>query len=175
MFFRRSLLTALFVFLFIGPLVAACGSSTSPASSSGTTPTTAATPTSATTALLNSASVSVKGQMKTVLTNAQGMTLYYDTKDTATTASCATGCITAWPPLLFSGSGTPTSGSSLPGTLSVVTTANGPQVEYQGHLLYTFSGDTAAGQANGEGLANIWHVATADLQASKNGSIQPGY
>ena len=41
---------------------------------------------------------------------------------------------------------------ALPGTLSVVTDANGQQVEYNGHMLYKYSGDTAPGQTHGEGI-----------------------
>jgi predicted lipoprotein with Yx(FWY)xxD motif len=50
--------------------------------------------------------------------------------------------------------------------LTVLTDANGQQVEYDGHLLYGFSGDTAAGQAHGEGIVafgGTWHVVTPNL------------
>ena len=81
-----------------------------------------------------------------------------------TALGCSGGCASAWPPLLFSGSGTSTSASALPGKLSVQATANGNQVEYNGHPLYNYSGDTGPGQANGEGLANVWFVVTTDLK-----------
>jgi predicted lipoprotein with Yx(FWY)xxD motif len=118
------------------------------------------------------ASATVKGKAVTILTNAQGKTLYYDTQDTPTTASCNGGCAQSWPPLLFSGSGTPASSTPLPGKLSVVTTANGTQVAYQGHLLYAFASDSASGQVNGEGIGGIWFAATTDL-ASAGGSAGP--
>jgi predicted lipoprotein with Yx(FWY)xxD motif len=101
----------------------------------------------------------------TILTDAKGLTLYYRTSDTATSV-CSGGCAQAWPPLLFNGSGAPTSSASLPGKLSVVNDANGTQVAYQGHPLYTFASDTAPGQTSGEGVANVWFVATTDLQAA---------
>jgi Secreted repeat of unknown function len=53
---------------------------------------------------------------------------------------------------LFTGSGSPTASSSLPHALSVQHTANGQQVEYDKHLLYTYSADTAPGQTKGQGL-----------------------
>jgi predicted lipoprotein with Yx(FWY)xxD motif len=91
------------------------------------------------------------------------MTLYYLKPDTATKSACSGTCAGIWPPLLFTGSGSPSSATSLPGTLSVVTDANGQQVEYNGHPLYTYSGDTAPGQTNGEGIKEVWFVATTTL------------
>src|SRR6266700_1027825 len=160
--------------------VAACSSS--PSSSSGgygssstPAPTTATTPTpSSSAALVQTATATVKGQSTTILTNAQGKTLYYFTPDTATTSACTSACAKAWPPLLSTGSGAPTSATSLPGQLTAVTTANGNQVEYNGHLLYTFSGDTAAGQTNGEGLLGKWFVATPGLAVQGGGSTSGG-
>jgi predicted lipoprotein with Yx(FWY)xxD motif len=100
-----------------------------------------------------------------VLSNAQGLTLYYFDPDTATTSACTGACAQAWPPLLFSGSGQPTAAGSLPGQLTVVMTANGMQVAYNGHLLYTFKEDEKPGTAEGDGLLGKWHVATPDLKA----------
>jgi predicted lipoprotein with Yx(FWY)xxD motif len=61
-------------------------------------------------------------------------------------------------------SGTPTSATALPGKLSAQTTGNGNQVAYNGHLLYTFSGDGGPGQTRGEGLFGKWFVATPALK-----------
>ena len=148
--------------LFVALLVVACGSATSTGSGSGgTTPTTApASPPP----VVKTAQATVKGTSQTILTNAQGMTLYYFTPDTATTSACTGTCAGVWPPLTFSGSGSPTSATTLPGTLSVVTNANGSQVVYNGHPLYAYSKDTAPGQTNGEGLFGKWFVATMNLQ-----------
>jgi len=38
-------------------------------------------------------------------------------------------------------------------------------VQYNGHLLYTYSGDTAAGETTGEGLFGKWFVCTPGLTA----------
>ncbi len=35
------------------------------------------------------------------------------------------------------------------------------QLAYNGHLLYLFVGDKAAGDANGQGLGGIWYVLSA--------------
>ncbi|HEY6539314.1 MAG TPA: hypothetical protein VIZ18_00175 [Ktedonobacteraceae bacterium] len=161
------------IVLLLAMLVAACGSSTG---SGGSTPTPAATTpaavatTPAATSAVMTATATVKGQSTTILTNAQGKTLYYFKPDTPTTSACTGGCAGAWPPLLFTGSGSPTSAATLPGTLSAVTTANGNQIEYNGHPLYTYSGDTAPGQTNGEGIGGKWFVCTPDLAAASSGS-----
>ncbi len=169
--------------LLMAMFIAACGSSTGSgggaygAGSSNTSATPAATPTSSSNSsvMIKTTTATVKGKSQTILTNADGKTLYYFTSDTATTAACASGCISTWPPLLFNGSGSPASASTLSGTLSVQADANGSQVEYNGHPLYIFSGDTAAGQTNGEGLFGKWFVATPDLSTQGGGSSGGGY
>lgn len=124
------------------------------------------TPTSASTSgslVIKTATRVADGQSQTYLTNAQGLTLYYDVSDTNTTSSCTGGCAGTWPPLLATGSTTPTSDTALPGTLSVVSSGNGTQVQYDGHFLYTYSGDTAPGQTNGKGLQRKWFIAASTI------------
>src|SRR5260221_14485361 len=112
-------------------------------------------------AQIKTATATVKGQSTTILTNSQGRTLYYRTTDTASASTCTGGCASTWPPLLTSGS--PVAASSLPGTLNSLSDANGIQVTYNGHLLYTYSGDSKPGDTNGEGIGGGWFVATPDL------------
>jgi predicted lipoprotein with Yx(FWY)xxD motif len=57
----------------------------------------------------------------------------------------------------------------------MATTANGSQLEYNGHPLYTYSGDTGPGQTNGEGIGGVWHVVTSDLQPQGGSSNPYGY
>ena len=153
----------------VGLVLVGCGSSSTSTTSS--TPTLSSTPTTAVptatatpaTFTIQTATLPVNGASKTVLTDSRGFTLYYFTPDTSTTSACTGGCAQNWPPLLFTGSGTPTASTALPGTLSVQQTANGAQVEYNGHPLYRFVGDTAAGQTTGEGKGGRWFVATSDV------------
>jgi len=170
---KHALLKLFVPLALVALLATACGSSTPPATGSSNTPTAttapASTPTTASSALIATASATVQGKTVTILTNAQGMTLYYRSNDTATSV-CSSGCAQTWPPLLSTGSGTPASSSALPGTLSVATNANGSQVEYQGHPLYTYVSDTAPGQTNGENVEGIWFVATTDLPAAGGGN-----
>lgn len=162
-------------------LFAACGSNsasnTSSSGSTATTPTSSSsngggrygsgggtTPTtSSTTNLIKTTTAKVSGSSLTILTNGQGLTLYYRTSDVPPSTVCSGGCAGAWPPLVMSGSGTPTSATSLSGKLTLVADANGNQVEYNGHPLYTYSGDTSPGQTTGEGVGGVWHVCTPSL------------
>ena len=82
----------------------------------------------------------------TILVNAQGRTLYLFQKDSGTTSECTGACAGAWPPLRATG--TPTVGGGARASLVGTTQRSDgqPQVTYNGHPLYLFSGDTQAGQ-----------------------------
>ncbi len=150
--------------------LAACGTATTSGSGGaygGTSPTN--TPgasaqinlTCAPSAIVCTKTVTVSGKTETVLANSAGMTLYYFTPDTATTIACSGACAQTWPPLTASGSGV--TGSGLSGTLTTLNGANGKQVEYNGHPLYTYAGDHAQTDANGEGVGGKWFVAVPGL------------
>lgn len=112
--------------------------------------------------LISTNQVNVNGQMITVLTTFNGKTLYVRTSDPAPGSSCTGQCAQMWPPFLSSG--TVDSTVPLGGNLTVQMTANGKQVEYNGHPLYTYSGDTAPGQTKGQGVGNVWQTITVALQ-----------
>ena len=177
MVLKRSLVIAFGLFMLL--VLAACGSSATtgggPYGGGSTTPPPPTTGGSHASAVIQTATVTVKGQSETVLTNAQGKTLYYFTADSATQSAVSGNLAQMWPPLLFTGSGGPTSSTALSGKLSVQTDVNGTQVEYNGHPLYSFSGDTAPGQTNGEGITGMWFVATPNLAVQGGGSTSGGY
>ena len=150
------------VVLLLTMAIAACGGSTSSGSSSSSTPAATATTASSSKAVVKTTTATVNGKTETILTDAQGKTLYYSTSDTATTSACTGVCAKSWPPELTSG--TPTSSTALPGKLSAQTTANGNQVQYNGHFLYTFAADGGPGHTRGEGRLGKWFVATPNLK-----------
>ncbi len=128
--------------------------------------------TSASGAVIRTHSASVGGSTKTVLTNAGGMTLYYFDPDTTQQATCSGACAKTWP-ALAAGDGQPKADGTLAGSLSVVDSANGKQVTYNGHPLYTYSGDTSVGQATGDGIGGKWHAATPDTPINTNSTVPP--
>jgi predicted lipoprotein with Yx(FWY)xxD motif len=93
----------------------------------------------------------------TVLTNAKGFTLYSFAPDTPTVSKCYGSCAAYWPPV----TGTAPASSGLPGTVATISrTGGGRQLTYNGHPLYTYIGDSAPGQANGNNLnlnGGLWH------------------
>lgn len=152
-------------------LLTACGSSYTTGNTGGTGSSPPATSPSASTAaqgtsVVATGTVTISGASKTVLTDTAGMTLYYRTDEGPTTIKCTGGCATNWPPLTLA-SGDPSSSSSLTGSLTTYTGANGRQVLYNGHPLYRFASDGAPGQARGQGLLGIWFVVTPDLPAAQ--------
>jgi predicted lipoprotein with Yx(FWY)xxD motif len=100
---------------------------------------------------------STSSDLGTILVDANGMTLYLNTQDTATASSCTGSCAATWPPLTSGGSTKAGSGvqSAQLGTLMVGDT---DQITYYGHPLYTYSGDTGPGETNGQGVGGVWYV-----------------
>jgi predicted lipoprotein with Yx(FWY)xxD motif len=123
---------------------AACGSSSSAKT----------TPAAATTGKASSSSVTLdtkSGAAGTYLTDGSGKSLYEFKSDTATMSSCIGACVSAWPPLTSSSAVTAGSGITASDIGTLTRSDGGKQVTYNGHPLYYFSGDTAAGQTNGQG------------------------
>ncbi len=152
--------------------LSACASS---ASSSSSTPATTAPAAGGSSAAASSGGTTVN--MTTingtaVLTNSSGKTLYWFAPDTSTTSKCSGSCATYWPPV----TGPVTGGSGVTGTLSTITRPDGTmQATYDGHPLYTYVGDTAAGQAKGNGLnlsGGLWYEMT--VSGAKPGTTTSG-
>jgi predicted lipoprotein with Yx(FWY)xxD motif len=93
----------------------------------------------------------------TVLTNADGLTLYWFAPDTPTTSRCTGSCAAYWPPV----TGSPAAGPGVTGTLGTIKRPGGVmQVTYDGHPLYTYIGDSGPGQARGNNLnlnGGLWY------------------
>jgi len=149
-----------------GLLAAACGgdnTSSTPTAASQSSATTGS-PSSAAPAAVAIAQTSL-GQ---VVTDTTGFTLYEFDKDTAGNgkSACTASCATTWPPATTT-SASPGKPSGLAGELTTITRDDGTkQLTLDGHPLYRFAKDTAAGQTNGDGVGGIWHAAKASGAAS---------
>ena len=84
-----------------------------------------------------------------VLTNANGLTLYWFAPDTPATSKCTGSCTAYWPPV----TGQPKAGPGVTGKLGTIKRPGGGlQATYDGHPLYTYIGDSGPGQAGGNNL-----------------------
>ena len=147
------------------------GASPSPSASSASSPAAAAAGTVKTATIAG----------VTVLTNSKGFTLYSFAPDTATTSKCNGTCAQNWPPVTG-----PVTAAGVTGTFGTIKRSDGSiQATFDGHPLYTFVGDTAPGQAKGNGLnaaGGLWHeitssgtAAPAPAGSSSSGSGGYGY
>jgi predicted lipoprotein with Yx(FWY)xxD motif len=146
-------------------MIAACGTSSSSTSSAGAGAPAATTASSAPAASGTALKTTTIGGVS-VLTNAQGFTLYWFAPDTPTTSKCNGSCATFWPPV----KGPATAGAGVTDKLATITRADGStQATYDGHPLYTYKGDTAPGQDKGNNLnisGGVWHDVTASGAAA---------
>ena len=90
-----------------------------------------------------------------ILVDSKGFTLYDFHKDQGTKSSCYGACASVWPPLLSSGAAK-AQGSAQQSMLGTTKRNDGTtQVTYAGHPLYTYQGDSAPGQANGNDFSQF--------------------
>jgi predicted lipoprotein with Yx(FWY)xxD motif len=177
--------------------LAACGSSAG-TSSSGSSAGPSSASTGAAAASAPAVTISAKNVpgVGTVLVNGDGRTLYMLTSEKGDKIACSasSGCLHAWPETdLPSGVTAAKAGpgvqSALLGTIKGATGQT--EVTYNGWPLYTFIGDSAAGQAKGQALTNFggtWYVlntsgspvtgkagASSSSSSSSGGSGGTGY
>ncbi len=97
----------------------------------------------------------------TILTGANGLTLYTYSGDSAGTSTCTGGCATDWPPLTVPAGRQPTAGAGVTGALTTLARADGTtQVAYDGRPLYGWQGNSKPGDVTGDGV-NGFSVAKA--------------
>jgi predicted lipoprotein with Yx(FWY)xxD motif len=130
-------------------LIAACGDSSKP---------TAAEPPPSPTAAVISAQATPLG---TILVNDKGRTVYVFGNDKTSASTCNGACAANWPPVVAPAT-VPSSAPGVTGALGTTTRSDGSkQLTVAGHPVYTFGGDSAAGQTNGQGInldGGLWTV-----------------
>jgi predicted lipoprotein with Yx(FWY)xxD motif len=104
-----------------------------------------------------------------VIDGKHGMTLYHLSPETKTHLLCSsTTCEGFWPPLTVRSRHTKLrKGAGITGKLTIFKRPDGKfQVALRGQPLYRFAGDSAKGQANGDGIQSFggtWHAVTAKV------------
>ena len=143
-------------------LAAACGSSSSTPSATSAGASASATPAAASSGGGTVITTS-SGSAGSFLTNSSGRAIYLWVKDGKNSSACSGACAGAWPPVTATGTVT-ASGGAVAADLGTITRSDGTkQVTYDGHPLYYYVGDSAAGQVTGQGSdsfgAKWWLVA----------------
>ena len=147
--------------LAVGIAAAGCGGSSSSSSAAPASGTNASSGSSGPygygggSSSSSSSAVTVKAvssPLGTILVDQDGKTLYLFEADSMNKSNCSGGCLALWPAVMADGRATAGSGVSA-GMIGTATDSS--QVTYAGHPLYWFSGDTAAGDTNGEGLTDF--------------------
>ena len=180
---RLRMLLAVLAVAAAAAVLAACSSSATPSAGSSSTSGGGSSSTSSTSSSSTSSPVATTAGSSlktatiggaTVLTNAQGFTLYSFAPDTATKSNCNGTCAQNWPPVKG-----PATASGVSGTFGTIKRADGStQATFDGHPLYTFAGDTAPGQNKGNGLnaaGGLWHEAVTSGTAPAGSSGGGGY
>ncbi|MFG2776901.1 hypothetical protein ACGFY7_03455 [Streptomyces prunicolor] len=164
-------------------LLGACGYSDSTGSDSAatvapaaSTPATtasapaAATPAAGATATAFTVTAGTVDGVGTVVTDTNGMTLYRYDKDEPNPSkwTCSGACVKTWIPVIVPES-VQTSGVAR-SLLGTVHRDGQPQLTLAGWPLYRYVGDTAAGEANGQGKDGEWYaVAPSGQKAATTG------
>jgi predicted lipoprotein with Yx(FWY)xxD motif len=148
-------------------LATACGGSAATSSRSGAS---AASSPQSTPAATGSAAVvkTGSGAPGTFLVDGEGRALYLWVADHGKASTCSGECANDWPPLTTTGA-PKASGSVKSALLGTTKRADGTlEVTYAGHPLYTFEGDSAPGQVNGQGSSEFgadWWIVNPKGQA----------
>jgi predicted lipoprotein with Yx(FWY)xxD motif len=143
--------------------LAACGGSSDNSSSKKSTTSTTKKSSGAATAVVKTANSAMLG---TIVVTQDGKTVYTLT-NAGQQVPCSGACLQVWPAVMATGgkaTGT--------GVKNVGTTASG-QVTIDGAPVYTFSGDSAAGSTNGEGINSFggtWNVVKASGSSGSGGA-----
>lgn len=155
--------------VLLGAGLAGCSSSSN--SGSPSTPTSASASAAATSAAaaIKTATSSTLG---TILVTSSGATIYRFDADSASppTSHCTGSCAAIWPPVP-AGSASPVAQGFAQSEIGSITRSDGTkQLTVGGWPVYTYTGDTAAGQANGQHLnvngGTWWAVTASGARAS---------
>jgi predicted lipoprotein with Yx(FWY)xxD motif len=97
-----------------------------------------------------------------VLANSGGRSLYVlSTESTGKLHCTSKACLASWPPLVVAENSKITVGAGVKGKISHVTRGTKWQVTDNGWPVYTFAGDSKAGQSHGEkvnAFGGIWYL-----------------
>ena len=145
---RKSLLVLL--------VVVAAGACSKSSTTTTASPSAYAAPSASAMATTGAVHTATDTKLGKILVEASGRTLYVFDRDTGGTIACTSPCTGTWPPLTITGA---QSSPSMSGLGTVQRPEGTTQVTYKTRPLYRYSGDTKAGDTNGDGVGGLWHAA----------------
>jgi len=160
-------------------LLAACGSSGTGGTASGATRSSA----SSGTAAAHSGKVAARStSLGQVLADPRGMTLYAFAADSPHHSVCTGSCLGYWPPAPGADAAK-AAASGVTAKLGTIERSDGTsQLTANGFPVYTYVGDSAAGQTNGQGKnisGGLWWVVSSNgswiKKAATGGGTRGGY
>jgi predicted lipoprotein with Yx(FWY)xxD motif len=144
----QAVLKRVAIFAVFGLVLAACAAKSSAGSSGGSS----AIPQPSNTATAVTIGTDRVDGIGTVLDTAAGLTLYHNSRESNGSIACTGSCLADWPPVIVSGA-VPAEPNATSGAFGTVMRPDGTtQLALNGMPLYTFAGDSGAGQASGQGL-----------------------
>ena len=90
-----------------------------------------------------------------------GKALYVFTMDSGGTRACVDDCAGNWPPLTVANAADVGAGAGVTGAIGTITRPDGTiQVTLGGAPLYYFAADAVAGDVTGQGVGDVWFLAS---------------
>jgi predicted lipoprotein with Yx(FWY)xxD motif len=96
-----------------------------------------------------------------ILTDADGLSLYFFSNDTKNTSECVDGCLDVWP-IFYIETIVPDEGLNSEDFSTITRSDGNKQTTYKGWPLYYFASDNNAGDTKGDDVNNVWFIAKPD-------------
>lgn len=96
-----------------------------------------------------------------IMTDAEGMALYFFAPDVKGESLCEGDCIANWP-VFYSEDAEPGNGLDVANIGTINRSDGSSQTTYRGWPLYYFANDNQPGDVNGDGVNGLWYVAKPD-------------
>ncbi len=109
----------------------------------------------------NTVRLATNATFGSILTDSDGMSLYFFSRDSKGQSECVEGCKAAWP-IFYEANPTLDTGLEAADFGEITRSDGDKQTTYKGWPLYYFANDNAAGDTNGDKVGNNWYIAKPD-------------
>lgn len=96
-----------------------------------------------------------------ILTDSEGMSLYFFSMDSKATSECLAGCLNTWP-VFYEATITVDAGLEVSDFATIDRSDGAKQTTYKGWPLYYYASDNAAGETKGDKVNDVWYIAKPD-------------